>query len=136
MDFAVGQDSVKIQPTAGVCQGDPLSSVVFNQAAEPIIRTAKSNNTGFPVYQSRVATTAYADDVAVVGSAVSEVQRTLNAMGNTAASLGLKFNPGKCTSLTLINGKSSVDNKLKLDGSWIRALADDDQENYSSHQKC
>ena len=130
MDFAVGQDSVKIKPTAGVRQGDPLSSVVFNLAAEPIIRTAKSNNTGFLVYQSRVSTTAYADDVAVVGSSVSEVQKTINAMGNTAASLGLKFNPGKCTSLTLINGKASVDNKLKLDGSWIRALTDDDQENY------
>ena len=51
-------------------------------------------------------------------------------MGNTAASLGLKFNPGKSTSLKLINWKSSVNNKLKLGGSWIRGLTDEDQENY------
>jgi len=54
-----------------------LSSVVFNLAAEPIIRTAKSNNNGFPIYQSRVSTTAYADDIAIVGSSVLEIQETL-----------------------------------------------------------
>ncbi|XP_045029421.1 uncharacterized protein LOC123472237 [Daphnia magna] len=130
MEFAVGQDSVQIHPTAGVRQGDPLSSVVFNLAAEPIIRTAKSNNTGFSAFQARVSTTAYADDIAIVGSSIRETQRTLNAVEDTATSLGLKFNPGKCTSLTLINGKSVTDNSLKIGDAEIRPLAEDDQEDY------
>ncbi|KAI9554943.1 putative Ulp1 protease family [Daphnia sinensis] len=130
MEFAVGDDYGRKYPTAGVRQGDPLSSVVFNLAAEPIIRTAKSHNTGFSAIQARVSTTAYADDIAIVGSSIRETQRTLNAIEDTATSLGLKFNPGKRTSLALINGKSVTDNPLKIGDAETRPLAEDEQEDY------
>jgi hypothetical protein len=130
MEFLVGPDSVQIHPTAGVRQGDPLSSVIFNLAAEPIIRTAKNHNSGFPVFQTRVSTTAYADDIAIVGSSIGETQKTLNAIENTATSLGLKFNPGKCTSLALTNGKCVTGNSLKMGDTAIRPLEEHDQENY------
>lgn len=130
MEFSVGPDSVQIHPTAGVRQGDPLSSVVFNLAAEPIIRTAKHHSSGFPVFQARVYTTAYADDIAVVGSSIKETQKTLNAIEDTATSLGLKFNPGKCTSLALTNGKCITGNPLKMGDTSIRPLAEHDQEDY------
>ncbi|KZS06407.1 Uncharacterized protein APZ42_030150 [Daphnia magna] len=131
MEFAVGHDYVRIHPTAGVRQGDPLSSVVFNLAAEPIIRTAKSHKIGFSAFQARVSTTAYADDIAIVGSSIWKTQRTFNAIEDTATSLGLKFNPGKCTSLTLINGKYVTDNPLR----WLsRVLATEQRRHISSPQ--
>jgi hypothetical protein len=75
-------------------------------------------------------TTSYVDNIAIADSSVRGIQRTQNATENTATSLGLKFYPNKCTSLTIINGKSSVDNPLKLGDSQIRALANDEQESY------
>lgn len=131
-EFAVGQETVTVFPTAGVRQGDPLSSVVFNLAAEPLIRKVKECNSGFRLFNSRVVTTAYADDIAVVGGSLQEVQATLDETRNTAASLGLTFNPSKCSALVLFKGKCSGENlaKLQLGEEAIRILAEGEQEDY------
>ena len=131
-EFSVGNDTVTVFPTTGVRQGDPLSSVVFNLAAEPLIRTVKRSNSGFRLFDSRVVTTAYADDIAVIGEAALEVQQTLAKTKTTAADLGLAFNPSKCSALVLLKGKCSDENHvdLKLGEERIRVLADGEQEHY------
>lgn len=129
MEFAVGPDTIPIYPTAGVRQGDPLSSVVFNLAAEPIIRTAKASNNGFALFGTKASITAYADDIAIISSNTVELQDALDKTNDAASTLGLSFNPGKCSSLCHKKGKHSSD-AVQLRGTPIRALKKDEQEDY------
>ena len=130
MDFVVGNESVSIAPSAGVRQGDALSTTVFNLAAEPLLRAALSeSNPGIDLFGQIVKATAYADDIAVVSRTAQELQETLHHLSRVAAKLGLKFNAGKCASLNFINGKPfQVD--LFVDESPIRCLGPNDQEIY------
>ncbi|KZS00266.1 Uncharacterized protein APZ42_003508 [Daphnia magna] len=113
MDFAVGKESIRIFPTAGVRQGDALSSPIFNPIqtltrgpSEPLVRAGKSNiNPGFLLFGSLVKTTAYADDIAVVTNSPFELQNILNVFTLTANTLGLQFNAGKCACLVFDKGK-------------------------------
>ena len=130
MEFAVGQDTIPVHPLAGVRQGDPLSSVVFNLAAEPLIRTAKASNDGFSLFGTKASVTAYADDIAIISSNTAELQDALDATDATACDLGLSFNPGKCTSLSHKKGKNSSESHLHLRGSQIRSMKKDEHEDY------
>jgi hypothetical protein len=77
----VGQDIVLIASTFGVRQGDGLSSIIFNLAAEPLIRCAKGpTNEGFPIFSAYLKVTAYADEISLVGSRPELLQKTLYAM--------------------------------------------------------
>ncbi|KAI9550368.1 putative reverse transcriptase-2 [Daphnia sinensis] len=130
MDFAVGKESIRIFPTAGVRQGDALSSPIFNLASEPIVRAGKSNiNHGFLLFGSLVKTTAYADDIAVVANSPSELQNILNVLSLTANTLGLQFNAGKCACLVFDKGKPS-EAQCRIGEQLIRCLGPDDQESY------
>ena len=55
MNFSIVKEVIAIRPTAGVRQGDALSTIVFNLAAEPLIREAK-NVPGFLIYRTKVKT--------------------------------------------------------------------------------
>ena len=79
MEFAVVQETIPVHTLAGVRQGDPLSSVVFNLAAEPLIRTAKASNDGFSLFGTKASVTAYADDIAIISSNTAELQDALGA---------------------------------------------------------
>lgn len=130
MDFRVSEDTVTIAPTAGVRQGDALSSTVFNLAAEPLLRAAKSaSNSGFFLLGHTVKATAYADDIAVISSTAQGLQETLDHLSEVSAVLGLKFNAGKCSSLNFLAGKPFLA-KLDIEGGEIRSLGPHDQETY------
>ena len=105
MEFVVGRETIVIHPTAGVRQGDPLSTGVFDLAAEPILRAAKNSNPGFLAFGTTIKTTGYADDIAAVGSTPEAQQLVIDRVDSTAATLQLKFNPAKCVSLILMKGK-------------------------------
>ena len=47
MEFAVSEESVEIRPSTGVSQGEALSTIIFNLAAEPLLRADKSRDQGF-----------------------------------------------------------------------------------------
>ena len=131
MEFAVGQESVEIRPSTGVGQGDALSTTIFNLAAEPLLRAAKTNDfQGFNIFGCEVKVTAYADDLAVISTSPQELQGRLELLSNTASALGLQFNPEKCVCILLNNAKAVVAKDLYIGGGRIRCLDGDEQVEY------
>ena len=131
MEFAVGAESVVIRPSTGVRQGDALSTTIFNLAAEPLLRAAKTRDfDGFTVFGQEVRVTAYADDLAVVSTSPSALQGVLGRLCQTAKALGLEFNPGKCAALLIKNAKAMAIEDLTISGGRIRCLSGDEQVEY------
>ena len=129
--FVVGQELVTIKPTTGVRQGDGLSSIIFNLAAEPLVRCAKAQaNGGFMLFNSSLKTTAYADDIALVGTDASSLQPTIDEMMRMASKLGLCFNVEKCSSITITKGKATPSEHLHINGVQIRSLEEGENELY------
>lgn len=89
--FALGTESVTVQLTAGVRQGDALSTTIFNLAIEPLLRKALKGS-GFLALGVSVKATAYADDIALISSGPQDLQDTLNEVVGIARTLGLTFN--------------------------------------------
>lgn len=133
LEFAVGSDTIPIDPTAGVRQGDPLSTEVFNLAIEPVLRAAKSAiNQGFSLFGFLAKVTGYADDLAVLGTSVAEQQRVLDAVDAVASILQLQFNPEKCVSLVLEKGvvPENLEPALRIHDVPIRTLKHEENEEY------
>ena len=130
MDFVVGKKVVKVVPSSGVRQGDPLSSGSFNLAVEPLIRAAKSDeNFGYPIFARLLKTTVYADDIAILSSSVEELQRVIDRIASVASDLGLRFNSEKCACLVLNNGKPEAA-VVKVNGNPIHCLTPEEHETY------
>ena len=130
MEFVVGKESISIAPTAGVRQGDALSTTVFNLASEPLVRAAKAaTNPGFSLFGNLLKTTAYADDIAVISSSVDGLQVTLDDVSTAAETLGLSFNANKCACLSIFKGKPASD-VLLVSETPIRCLGPADCEVY------
>ena len=130
MSFSVGSETISIRPSAGVRQGDALSTSVFNLAAEPIIRSSKSNfNPGYRCYHENLKATAFADDIALITDNTLAMQSVLDRVATVAKQLGLSFNAEKCACLLHCRGKN-VPTTLLVDGRPIRNLSKDDKEDY------
>ncbi|XP_046632270.1 uncharacterized protein LOC124311947 [Daphnia pulicaria] len=129
--FVVGRELITVHPTSGVRQGDGLSSIIFNLAAEPLIRCAKApSNSGFPLFCSMLKATAYADDVSLIGTTPEQLQPVLDAMLVVAAKLGLRFNVGKCSFLAISKGKATHSTHLTIHGTSLRGLEEGETESY------
>ena len=130
LSFSAGDETIEVRPTAGVRQGDALSTTVFNLAAEPIIRAAKSNvNSGYNCFHQTLKVTAFADDIAVVADNTPAMQKALDRVCLVAGQLGLKFNAEKCACLLHCKGRN-LPTVLLVDGQPIRNLAKEDKEIY------
>ena len=126
--FALGNEAVAIQLSAGVRQGDALSTTIFNLAVEPLLRKAMGGS-GFLALGVSVKATAYADDIALVASGPQELQETIDEVVVTARTLGLFFNAGKCASLFLKQGKHSTE-AVSINAASVRCLGPNDTEKY------
>ncbi len=128
--FMAGGNTITVKPTAGVRQGDGLSTIVFNLAAEPLVRAAKaSTNPGYQLYGVTVKCTAYADDMAVVSSNWESQQVVIDHTDSAAADLGLEFNGGKCSCLSIENGRVCV-SSLRLGRSELRSISPEEHEKF------
>ena len=130
MSFIVNDEVIEVRPTAGVRQGDALSTTVFNLAAEPIIRAAKSAaNSGYDCFGETIKVTAFADDIAVITESAPAMQTALNLIGRVASQLGLEFNAAKCASLLHSKGRN-LPARLSMNGQPIKSLSKEDREDY------
>ena len=93
-------------------------------------RAKAKTNAGFQLLNTRLKTTAYADDISVVGSTPSGLQATINGVKRTATILGLRLNANKCSSLTISNGRANSTGNLTISGVQIRALEEGEYEKY------
>jgi hypothetical protein len=130
LGFSADDEAIEVRPTAGVRQGDALSTTVFNLAAEPIIRAAKSNvNSGYSCFRQTLKVTAFADDIAVVADNTPAMQKALDRVCLVASQLGLKFNAEKCACLLHCKGRN-LPTVLLVEGRPIKNLSKEDKEIY------
>ena len=128
-DFVCEEISVEAQPVTEVRQGDGLSPVIFNLASEPLVRAAAEGQ-GIQVFGRTIRNTTYADDTAVLARTPADLQTTLDRMDHTATSIGLTFNPVKCSSLTFQGGTVIPAPELRIQGGAIKILGEEDTETY------
>ena len=129
-NFLVAGSSIPIRPTAGVRQGDALSSIVFNLAAEALVRAAKSSiNSGVDVHGVCARVTAYADDMTIIGGSWKDQQRVLDVVNGVAQTLGLQFNGAKCSNFSMRKGLT-CNSELILNDLQLRCLGEEEHECY------
>lgn len=126
--FVLGSDTVDVNLTTGVRQGDALSAAVFLLAAEPLVRAAKRSN-GATVYGGTAKATCFADDMAVITENWEDQQPVLDDLTDIAATLGMEFNPGKCVNLSFVAGEMAQV-ALTIRGERLRCLKEDEREEY------
>lgn len=71
---------------------------------------------------------AFADDITVIGESVIGTQLNINCMVNELGKMGLRLNPGKCLSLSIISDRHrktsvlDVSNRFTIDGETIKSI--------------
>ncbi len=126
--FILGKSTVEVSLTTGVRQGDALSAAVFLLAAEPLVRAAKQSR-GITAYGGTAKTSSFADDMAVISSKWQHQQPILDILAETASTLGMEFNAGKCVNLSYISGEVA-DVLLLINGERLRCLKESEREEY------
>ncbi|GFT84001.1 retrovirus-related Pol polyprotein from type-2 retrotransposable element R2DM [Nephila pilipes] len=101
---------------AGVRQGCPLSSIIFNLTLEQILRTGLPTDAGFELFSKSFSCLAYADDLLIIDSSSAGLQRTIDQLSSQANKAGLKFKPAKCASLSF----SFTSHRRHIDPTLIR----------------
>ena len=121
----------------GICQGDPLSGILFNLAFEPLIRNVKASSTPFNVYTQDIDILAFADDVTFLSSTHEGIQHMLDVAQSSASILGFEFQPDKSASLTISpNQQSNQHQTLKLNNIPIKNFEKDEYHLYLGFPAC
>uniref|UniRef100_A0A914D4E2 Ubiquitin-like protease family profile domain-containing protein n=1 Tax=Acrobeloides nanus TaxID=290746 RepID=A0A914D4E2_9BILA len=108
----------------------PSSPTLFNLAIEPILRCFKSQfQDSLKLHDVSIGPLAFADDLAIVGKTVEELQCMLNTIDRLAKNRGLRFNAKKCASLHISKGQIHP-TKFKICGEEISTLKDHDHYVY------
>jgi len=95
-DINVGPLQVK----KGVRQGCPLSMLLFNIAInQALLAVDPTQNTNTPAQAFQIL--AYADDLAIMGTNINELQSYVNKATRAIEWCGMKVKPTKCAQLTM-----------------------------------
>jgi len=105
-----GQSSRGIHPRSGVRQGDPLSPLLFNLVVDEGLR-AIPDAVGYSLGRTVVNAIAFADDVILVAETPAGLRQACEAFTERLEVAGLRVNPSKCATLTLV--PSGRDRKVK-----------------------
>ncbi|XP_026477743.1 uncharacterized protein LOC113383708 [Ctenocephalides felis] len=116
---------------AGVKQGCPLSPIIFNLALEPLLRTLKESEETYKVGSQKVNVLAYADDIVLVATSESGLQKLLDLTLEISDWAGLKFNPNKCATLH-VDGKNHAASptKFRLGSNELKSLTSEESYEY------
>ena len=114
---------------AGVKQGCPLSPIIFNIAAEIMIRSVRSLPLGYTLHGVSHSILAYADDVAIVAESPADLQTLLDTVSAAATYSGLVFNQGKSASLSF-HAATVTRERLLVQGAPIPSLGPNDSYDY------
>lgn len=117
-----------IQFGRGVLQGDPLSPILFNHIMDRALKKL-DDDLGYPCGGFSITSTAFADDVTVIGDSVVGTQSNINSLIGELAKYGLQANPSKCLSLSIMtDGRSrakilDTNEKFTIDGQPIKPIS-------------
>ena len=127
--------SATIRIGRGVFQGDPLSPIVFNHIMDRALKKL-DDDLGYPCGGISVTSTAFADDVTIIGDSIVGTQSNINTLVGELAKYGLIPNPSKCLSLSIMtNGRSrakvlDTNDKFTIDGQQIKSITPSTQWKY------
>jgi hypothetical protein len=97
---AYGRLSDAFEVGTGVRQGDVLSPILFLRPIDYVIKKATTAHDGVQFGESdRAASAEYADDVALLGDSVVQLQDYVNRFQSAAAVVGLALNADKCKAI-------------------------------------
>lgn len=96
-----GWVSGRITPRRGVKQGDPLSPLIFNMAMDRVLRALPAT-IGSPIGTRRTNALAFADDLVLCAETRLGLQRLLDTTYEELERYGLRLNPAKCMTLSII----------------------------------
>ena len=112
------QKSSEFKFTQGVHQGSILSPYFYNIYTNNLLSEIKSLNVGTVIAGESTAITAFADDMILMSSTLSGLQKLIDTCVNYGRNHFIKFNSGKTE--FLISGKIHIrDSKIFLDGNVI-----------------
>ncbi|XP_023211846.1 uncharacterized protein LOC111614711 [Centruroides sculpturatus] len=116
---------------SGVCQGCPLSPLLFNVVVETAIRSVTELHHGYKLHGEEINILAYADDLVLISSTPDGLQQQLDRLTDWAKWAGLNFKPGKCATLSVLGERHTTsDDTFTLDGQQLPNLQRDESYTY------
>ena len=128
--------SQSVQVRRGVRQGDPLSATLFNLVLDECVELVRRYPVGINLQEARIPMLAYADDLVLLASSPVGLQFITDRVVCVLGSAGLKVNPGKCKTLSVICDSKKKQNVvdprafLKIDDAVCQALAAENAYRY------
>jgi len=86
----VKRASESVRVITGLRQGDALSPVHFNLVLEKVVKEVNVTG-GFFLGQTIVGLLAYADDIAIIGNNLEEINSSCKKLIKTAGKVGLQI---------------------------------------------